>query len=122
MSAATEYEIIGSFLAKVAGMLDLRVEELPLDLSREQIARIAGLKNARCLASSAERGVKRSAPRWLAFRATVGLGIHKVPTLCVARWLAICATALPMPAPAPAEEDAAATLGSALGRIVRCGG
>lgn len=111
MSAAADFEVILHFTREIADKLDLRVEELPPVLDRGQIARVARLKDARCLASSAERGARKRHPRWLAFRATVGLGIHKVPTVRVARWLAVYATALPMPCtPGPNKEGSGASL------------
>ncbi len=105
MSAAADFEVIKHFTSRIATALNLRVEELPLDLSREQIARVARLKNGRSLASTLHKGVGRRQPRWLAFQSTIGRGIHAVPVERLARWLAIDAGVLQMPTPPAADKE-----------------
>ena len=122
MSAATDFEIVRSYLPTVASRLG--VDVAPPSLSRAQIAQVAGLKNARSLAAMRHKELKKRNPhpRWVAFQAAVGGRTHSVPTERVARWLAIEAGMLPLPA--GAAKDVAGeepnTLESVIRRIHRC--
>ena len=100
--SADQLAIIDRFLPRVAAAL--KVKALPPALNREQIARVAGLKDGRCLAAAASRGAKNGDSRWVAFRAAVGTGRHSVPSEKVAAWLAMDAGLLSMPAPVPGKE------------------
>lgn len=103
--SADQIAIIDRFLPRVASAL--KVKTLPPTLNREQIARVAGLKDGRCLAAAASRGAKNGDSRWVAFRAAVGTGRHSVPAEKVAAWLAMDAGLLPMPMSSPGEETEA---------------
>lgn len=123
-AAGIEIQIIDRELRKIAAKLDLPTA--PDRLDRGQIAKVAGLGNARSLAASLERGVKERHPKWLAFSSTIRKGSHLVPAARVARWLAIDEGTLPMPMPpaAPAADPAAELDRAWRGakRAVRCKG
>jgi hypothetical protein len=133
MNAAVgiEIRIIDRNLLRIAAALKLR--DWPDYLSLEQIAavarftEIAKLKDAHALSSSVERGVRRGDKRWLAYRAVIRKGAHRVPAADVARWMAIAAGRLAMPPATDLDGPAGAVhaLESAWSgprRVVRCEG
>ena len=128
MNAASE---IHRNLRRIAVALGLPTA--PDYLRCEQIAQvakfaeIADIKNAHTLSASVERGVRMGDKRWLAYRAAIRKGAHRVPAADVALWMAIAAGRLPMPpsAAAGAPGGVVHALESAWSgprRVVRCEG
>ena len=122
MIAATDFEIVRSYIPDVASLLG--VDVAPPSLSRAQIAQVAGLKNAKVLAQTCYKELKKTNPptRWIAFKAAVGGRTHRVPVERVARWIAMDRGMLPLPA--GVAKDVAGeepnTLESVIRRFHRC--
>lgn len=121
----SQSQVIDSCMAAMAKKLG-RSDGLGLvdRLDRSEVAKLAGFRNARALASSVARGQGRFAN----FRKIVGKGSHTVPAQKIALWLAIEAGALPADAAGEdrdGECETATTLDSAWHgdrRVVRCEG
>jgi hypothetical protein len=115
MSAADEIQIINLYLQKIAVALELPTA--PDFLTGEQIAQAARLKNAHTLSASVERGIRSGDKRWLAFRAAIRKGAHRVPSVDVARWMSIEAGRIPMPPSAASGAPTSAGCASVPGHM-----
>jgi hypothetical protein len=109
-------QVIDSYLQKIA--LALGLPTAPDFLTNEQIAGIAKLKDAHTLSSSVERGIRTGDKRWIAYRAVIRKGAHRVPATDVARWMSIAAGKIATPRAA----DHAHTLASVWGHRCLGGG
>jgi hypothetical protein len=116
MNAAAE---IRRNLRQIAAALELPTA--PDFLTGEQIAQAARLKDAHTLSASVERGVRLGDKRWLAYRAVIKKGAHRVPSAEVAHWMAIAAGRLPMP-PGTGRAAMPGSMWSGGARIHRCRG
>ncbi len=118
MSAPTAVDlatlaVLDRFLPHIAWALGVPIDRLPAYLDRQQIAAVAGLGSAGSLKSMACQGAAHKDPRWLAFRATIGLRKRRVPVAHVAMWLAVEAGQLQL-----AAATATATAGAGVAAAV----